>query len=88
MNKPITTAELVRIGNSKGLRIPKAIRERVGLKGKVTLTVSGNALIVRAKSNPRAGWAKQYASALRDEGPDEKIWPDDMADTFNEDWTW
>jgi antitoxin MazE len=89
MNKPVTTAEIVRIGNSKGLRIPKAIREQIGLEGKVTLTVSGDTLVVRAKRNPRAGWEAQYAKALREEGPDEKFWPDDMANKFDEtEWTW
>ncbi|MGH6871461.1 MAG: AbrB/MazE/SpoVT family DNA-binding domain-containing protein [Rhizomicrobium sp.] len=89
MNKPVTTAEIVRIGNSKGLRIPKAIRERLGLEGKVTLEVEGSSLIVRKKRNPRAGWAKQYAGALREQGPEEKLWPDGMTEAFDDtEWTW
>src|SRR5690348_11738761 len=57
------TAEIVSIGNSKGLRIPKPIREEVGLEGEVTLAVSEGALIVRPKRAPRADWRQRFAHA-------------------------
>ena len=88
MNKPVMTAEIVRIGNSKGLRIPKAIREQIGLEGKVTLTVSGDTLVVRAKRNPRAGWAEAIKRAKTDE-PDDARWPEGIVNKFDEtEWTW
>jgi antitoxin MazE len=88
MNKPVTTAEIVRIGNSKGLRIPKAIRDQIGLEGKVTLAIEGNALVIRKKRGPRAGWREQYARALRKNPQQELLLPDGMGTEYDEDWTW
>ena len=85
----MTTAEIVRIGNSKGVRIPKALREQVGLEGKVTLSVERGALVIRPKKRkPREGWAEQYERALKENPEEEKFWPDDMGTVYDKDWTW
>ena len=68
------TAEIVDIGNSKGLRIPKPIREELSLEGEVTLTVAGGALVVRPKRRPRADWADRFARTKRGrEGAEDEI---------------
>ena len=59
------TTEIVRIGNSKGIRIPKAIREQAGLAGKVSLLVSGGALVIRSARMPRCGWDKAFEGAAK-----------------------
>ncbi len=82
------TAEIVRIGNSHGVRIPKAIREQVGLTGTVTLTVTDDALVIRAKRKPREGWAEAFAQALKEDPEQELLLPDDMGTVYDEDWTW
>ncbi|MEJ1967239.1 MAG: AbrB/MazE/SpoVT family DNA-binding domain-containing protein [Rhizomicrobium sp.] len=89
MNKPVTKAEIVRIGNSKGVRIPKALREQVGLEGPVTLSVENGALVVRpARRKPREGWAEQYDKALKENPKEELLLPDDMGTVYDKDWTW
>ena len=90
MNKPVTTAEIVRIGNSKGVRIPKALREQVGLEGKVALSVERGALVIRpAKKRPREGWAEQYDRALKENPEHEDLWTGDAGGTvYDKDWTW
>ena len=89
MTKPMTTAEIVRIGNSKGVRIPKALREQVGLEGKVTLSVERGALVVRPKRRkPREGWAEQFERALKEDPEQELLLPDDMGTVYDKDWTW
>jgi antitoxin MazE len=88
MNKPVTTAEIVRIGNSKGLRIPKAIRDQIGLEGQVTLAVEGNALVVRKSKVPRAGWRERCARALRKNPEQELLLPDDVGTEYDKDWVW
>lgn len=40
-------AALVPIGNSQGIRIPKAILDQCGLSGEVEMTVEGEALVIR-----------------------------------------
>jgi antitoxin MazE len=82
------TAEIVRIGNSHGVRIPKAIREQAGLTGRVTMTVADNALVIRAERKPREGWAEAYAKALKENPEQELLLPDDMGTVYDEEWTW
>jgi antitoxin MazE len=89
MNKPVTKAEIVRIGNSKGVRIPKALREQVGLEGKVTLSVESGALVIRpAKRHPREGWDEQFDRALKENPEQELLLPDDLGTVYDKDWTW
>ena len=53
-------AQLVRIGNSRGIRIPKALIEQTGLSGEVELIVQGKSLLIRSPRHPRAGWANAF----------------------------
>ena len=50
-------ARVVRVGNSKGIRIPKPVLEQVGLTDEVELSVEKDALIVRPKRTTQA-WSK------------------------------
>jgi len=54
-------AKLVQIGNSKGLRVPKAILDQCGLKDDVELLVEGARLIIQPVSEPREGWDEAFA---------------------------
>jgi antitoxin MazE len=53
-------AELVRIGNSRGIRIPKPIIEQCGLRDTVELTVEGDRLVVTPKQLLRQGWEEAF----------------------------
>lgn len=48
--------DLVRIGNSQGIRLPKAIIEQAQLTDTLDLEVSGGALIIRSAYRPRKAW--------------------------------
>ena len=87
MAERIVTAEIVDIGNSKGLRIPKPIREELGLEGQVTLTVAAGALVVRPKHGPRADWRERFAKAKAPRREPLLI-PDDLGTDFDSEWTW
>jgi antitoxin MazE len=47
---------VVRIGNSRGIRIPKTLLEQCRLGETVELKVEHGRLVVRAVSRPRSGW--------------------------------
>jgi antitoxin MazE len=47
---------LVRIGNSRGLRIPKPLIEEAGLKDEVEITLRDGALVITSAEHPRAAW--------------------------------
>jgi antitoxin MazE len=55
-------AEIIRIGNSRGIRIPKAILEQCGLENEVELEVKDNTLIVSSPSKARQGWSDAFAA--------------------------
>ena len=59
----MTRARIIRIGNSRGLRIPKALLDQAQLPDEVQLRAEPGRLIVRAARRPRAGWA-EAAKAL------------------------
>ena len=49
---------LVRIGNSRGVRLPKVLIEQAGLSEEVELEVRGNTIVIAASRAPREGWAQ------------------------------
>jgi antitoxin MazE len=51
---------LVRIGNLRGIRIPKAILEQCHLQDEVELEVRDDHLEVRPATKPRNGWADAF----------------------------
>ena len=61
---------LVRIGNSRGVRIPKPLLDQVGLEEDVELRVVENRIVISAVGAPRAGWgeAAKLAHARGDDG--------------------
>lgn len=80
-------ARLVRIGNSRGIRLPKPLIEQAGLSEDVVLEVRERAIVITSVDEPRAGWAeaarlmrKRRESGLLDEPTSTRF--DD------EEWTW
>ena len=54
--EPGMKARIVRIGNSRGVRIPKTLLEEAGLEGTVELTLGPNGILIAPASRPRATW--------------------------------
>ena len=86
---PPIPAKLVAIGNSRGVRIPKAMIEQVGLADEVELEVVDGAIVIRRKRRPREGWA-EAAKLLAERG--EELPPEilDMTETewMRDHWRW
>jgi antitoxin MazE len=62
-----------RIGNSRGVVIPKPLLSQAGLEDAVDVTVEGDAIVLRRPAQPaRAGWA-EAARALAERGGDELV---------------
>jgi antitoxin MazE len=51
-------AKLVRIGNSRGIRLPKGVIDEVGLGDEVELTVKKGEIIITRVRQVREGWAE------------------------------
>ena len=56
---------IIRIGNSKGIRLPKAILEQCQLDDVVEIEVEGNTLIIRRLHAPRANWSQAFADMAK-----------------------
>ncbi len=63
-------ANLINIGNSKGVRLPKSVIEQAGLADKLDVEVSGGAVIIRSVKNARENWDKA-AMDCRQAGEDQ-----------------
>jgi antitoxin MazE len=57
--------KLVAIGNSKGVRLPKAVIEQCALGDDIELEIRGQQIILRAAGRPRAGWDEAFAEMAR-----------------------
>lgn len=49
---------LIRIGNSRGVRIPKLLIEQCGLTDEVELHVQNGTIIIARSKRPRSGWVE------------------------------
>jgi antitoxin MazE len=70
-------ANIVQIGNSKGVRIPKTLLEQLNFEKLVEFQVMPDGLLLRpvhekpeSDSQPRAGWDEMFQSALAENGED------------------
>ena len=83
----VIRAPIVRIGNSRGIRIPKVWLEQLGLGDEVEMAVERNRLVIRRARDPREGWAEAFREiAARKEdvlmdGPIPTRWE-------SEEWEW
>ena len=83
----VVRARLVRIGNSRGVRIPKIWLEQLGLKDEVATVVHKDMLIIRKPTRPRQGWAEAFQAMASHK---DDILLDDLAVTRwdVEEWEW
>lgn len=54
-------ANIVRIGNPKGIRLPKPVLKQCGLEENVEIEIEGNRLVIRPVHRPRYGWSRAFA---------------------------
>jgi antitoxin MazE len=78
---------LVRIGNSRGVRLPKPLIEEAGLTEEVELRVRDGAIVIAAMTAPRSGWA-QAARELRARDEDKLLEPPTPTRFDEEEWSW
>jgi len=78
---------VVKIGNSKGIRIPKAILTECQIEEEVDLILENDRIIiVPFKKNPRSGWEEKFMEMSQFK-EDELIISDSL-DLDYKDWEW
>ncbi len=83
-------ANLVRIGNSQGIRIPKALIEQACLEDKeLKLQIVKDGLLVSPSKKPREGWKEAIEASLsaQDKEPLDGEWLDASLVSDHE-WEW
>jgi antitoxin MazE len=84
---PEKKTRLVRIGNSRGLRLPKPLIEEAGLKDEVEVTLRDGALVITGAEHPRAGW--EGAVDLLLERREDSVIDEPTPTRFDdEEWEW
>jgi len=77
---------IISVGNSKGIRIPKAILEQCSFNTEAELEVQGNALLIRPVKKVREGWEKAFQ--LMHERNEDALVINDALDIEMEKWKW
>ena len=63
---PNVELKVVRIGNSRGVRLPKAVIERYQIKDALVLEVREEGLLLRGTQDKRMTWEETYRAASRE----------------------
>jgi antitoxin MazE len=83
----IVKTPIIKIGNSRGIRIPKLLIDQVGLGEEVEITVQHDQLLIRSTSRPRHGWNEQFR--LMAERGDDQLRDKPLPTRWDKsEWTW
>ncbi len=82
-----TRTRIVRIGNSRGIRVPKALLEQAELPVEVELYAEPGRLVVRGVRGARSGWA-EAAKTMHTRGEDHLLDEPTSTQFDAEDWQW
>ena len=82
-------ASLIKIGNSQGIRIPKAIIAQCGFEGEVEFLVRNNELIVKPIKASRLKWDSAFKK-MDENGDDNLLDPESFPETEwdESEWEW
>lgn len=80
-------AQIIQIGNSQGIRIPKMMLEETRLSGEVELEVHADGLLIRSVQKPRGNWDPVFKS-LADTDDDQPISPVPATAFESKEWKW
>jgi len=80
-------ARIIQIGNSRGVRIPKALLEQTGLTEDVQIVAQADEIIIRSARPPRAGWEDGFRRMA--ERGDDRLLDKPRPTLFDEtEWEW
>ena len=76
---------IIKIGNSKGFRLPKTILEKYNISDKIELILEKGQIILRPIREPRMGWDKAF-KRMNKEGDDQLFFDDVFDDENFDEW--
>ena len=85
----LAKTHVIKIGNSRGFRIPKSLLEHAGLENEVEMETHVGQLLIRPISQVRAGWDEAFKAMST--ASDDKLLDESahvMTDWELTEWTW
>ncbi len=82
-----TRTKLIKIGNSRGIRIPKAVAEHLHLADDIEIVIKEDHLEVRPGRKPREGWAEAFLDMAK-HGDDQLVDAPAPTTWDKEEWDW
>lgn len=76
---------IIKIGNSKGLRLSKTVLEKYNIKDKVEIILEKGRIILKPIDKPRKNWEREFKKMAQN-GDDELLMPDVFEDENWEGW--
>ena len=77
--------QVVKIGNSKGIRLSKTLLERYNIRDKLEIIFEKGYLILKPVSRPRSGWEEAFKE-MHDNKDDQLLFDDIFQDENLEEW--
>lgn len=78
-------AQIINIGNSKGIRIPKTILKKYNIQDKINLILEEDFIVIKPIEEPRKGWEKAFKE-MHENGDDKLLIDDVFNDETFEEW--
>lgn len=81
--------KIVRIGNSRGVRLPAAVLQQAGLEDEADLQVVDGAVVLRRPRRAREGWDAAFAAYVAEGAEEDLLGPASSTPEWDaEEWTW
>lgn len=68
--------KVVAVGNSRGVRLPKAILDRYQIKDALVLEARDEGLLIRGRYDPRMTWEETFKDMAREKVCEKENWQD------------
>ncbi len=77
-------ADVIKIGNSRGIRLPATVLKQCGIGSRVELEVRHNHIVIKPVRTARQGWSAAF-KRMSQNGDDQILIPDELdADLLEE----
>jgi antitoxin MazE len=76
---------VIKIGNSRGIRLSKTLLERYNIKDTVDLIMEKGQIVIKPLSKPRKGWEESFKE-MSENGDDRLLFNDVFDDENLEEW--
>lgn len=77
--------DIIKIGNSKGIRLPASLLKQCGIDKKVEIEIRHNNIILKPVKSPREGWTTAFKE-MGKRGDDQLLIPDEIDVDLIEEW--